>query len=349
MKKVSITLLILFFWHSVCYAAIEDSPKYAALVIDQKSKKILYQKHAKAKRYPASLVKVMTAYLVFEALEQGKITMDTKFKVSKYATSQEPVSLYLKPGESITVRDALNALIIKSANDVSVAIAEGLAGTEAKFAKRMTAKGRQLGLTATNFTNSSGLPDSNQYTNAVDMVKMTMAVKRDFPQYFNIFGQTSFKFKGKLIRGHNKVLAQYPTATGLKTGLTNASGRNLITTTSSSIGDLIAVVFGANHGSQRDSHMIALLDMSYEKLMDISYKKEDRKYGIGKYNATASRSVYTNSPFDHYDIKYRDFKPINVRKVVKHDTVEPNYNSLAFDIVNDGKTSPFEVLHKQAY
>lgn len=349
LKKLSITFLILFFWHSICYAAIENSPKYAALVIDQKSKKILYQKHAKAKRYPASLVKVMTAYLVFEALEQGKVTMDTKFKVSKHAASQEPVSLYLKPGQSITVRDALNALIVKSANDVSVTIAEGLANTEANFAKKMTAKGKQLGLTATNFTNSSGLPDPKQYTNAVDMVKMTMAVKKDFPQYFYIFGQTEFMFRGKLIKGHNKVLAQYPAATGLKTGLTNASGRNLITTTSSSIGDLVAVVFGADHCSQRDSHMITLLDMGYNKLMDASYQASNKKYGVNIYNAAATGTTYTNSLFDSYDIKYRGFKPIDVSKFAYDSVARPSQNSLAFDVVQGESISPFAVLQNKAY
>lgn len=331
---IFIISFLIFTLPALCFAGIEDSGKYAALVVDQSSKKILYQKHAKARRVPASLIKVGTAYMLFEALEQGKINMSTKLKISEFATKQEPVSMYLKKGETISVNDAIDALIVKSANDVSVAIAEHLAGTESNFAAKMTQRLRGLGLQNTNFANSSGLPHSNNYTTAVDMVKLTMAIQRDFPQHFYRFGKTSFKFKGKTVKGHNGVLDQYPSATGLKTGFTNASGCNLITTTSSEMGSLIAVVFGGRSSLQRNQHMIGLLDQGYSSLLHDSVQSRAgsrwfadtgtarKKLGSGK-GGGAGKSSQSD--------KYQKSHNANMHVASTTNQNGPSYNASVFD------------------
>lgn len=300
MKKVILTLLLVFSYCHISLADITDSPKYSALVVDQSSKKILYQKDARMKRYPASLTKVMTLYIMFEALEKGKLHMNQSLHVSAHAAGQPPSKLNLKGGETIKVKDAIDALVVKSANDVAVAVAENLAGSEKNFAKRMTLRAKQLGLKSTNFTNASGLPDPNQYTNAIDMVKLAILVQKNFPQYFHNFNKNNFHFRGKAITGHNKVTENYPTATGLKTGYIRASGFNLLTTTSSHEGELVGVVFGADNSKQRNDHMIALLDGGYEKLRKLkTYQANNAiSYNSTPYIAKAADSEYVSNPFN---------------------------------------------------
>lgn len=238
-------------------------PVQATLVVDGKTGKILQASNANTRIYPASLTKVMTLYLLFEALDSGKIDMNHKFTVSKYASEARPLKLFLKPGEKIDTKTAIQAITIKSANDVSRAVAEGLAGSETNFAKIMTKRAKQLGMKHTNFTNASGWHDPKQVSTAIDLAKLSIAIERDFPQYFHFFKQTSFTYKGKTILGHNKVTENYPGATGLKTGYHIPAGCNLITTVTRNGKSLVAVITGGKSAASRNQKMVALLDSHF--------------------------------------------------------------------------------------
>ena len=240
--------------------------KYAAIVIEETSGKVLFARNADKARYPASLTKIMTLYLLFEELESGRMTMRTKLPVSRVAASRSPSKLYLKPGQSITVKDAIYALITKSANDVATVIGEALSGTEREFGKRMTRKARALGMSATTFRNASGLPHSKQRTTARDMARLGIAVRRDFPQYFGFFSTKSFRWRGKRFGNHNKLLSNYTGTDGIKTGYIDASGFNLLATVERNGVRLIGVVFGGRTGKTRDAHMVKILDKSFKRV-----------------------------------------------------------------------------------
>ncbi len=239
------------------------SPIQTSLVVDGKSGKILHSRNARKKIYPASLTKVMTIYLIFEALESGKLKLDQKLYVSKYATRALPSKLHLKHKERISVKDAILALIVKSANDAARVVAENIAGSEKKFARLMTIRARQLGMKSTKFTNASGWHDPKQVSTAVDLAKLSIAIKRDFPQYYHLFNKTSFKFKGRTIHGHNKVTKNYPGAEGLKTGFHTPSGCNLITIATRGNKSLVGVVTGRKTSAIRDKKMVQLLDRHF--------------------------------------------------------------------------------------
>ena len=240
--------------------------KYAAIVIEETSGKVLFARNADKARYPASLTKIMTLYLLFEELESGRMTMRTKLPVSRVAASRSPSKLYLKPGQSITVKDAIYALITKSANDVATVIGEALSGTEREFGKRMTRKARALGMSATTFRNASGLPHSKQRTTARDMARLGIAVRRDFPQYFGFFSTKSFRWRGKRFGNHNKLLSNYTGTDGIKTGYIDASGFNLLATVERNGVRLIGVVFGGRTGKTRDAHMVKILNKSFKRV-----------------------------------------------------------------------------------
>ncbi len=234
-----------------------------SLVVDGRSGKILYASNARKKIYPASLTKVMTIYLVFEALESGKLNLNQKLYVSTYATKARPLKLYLKAKERIKVRDAILGLIVKSANDAARVVAENIAGSEKRFARLMTVRARQLGMKNTTFTNASGWHDPKQVSTAVDLAKLSIAIKRDFPQYYHFFKKSSFKFKGKTIKGHNRVSETYPGAEGLKTGFTTPAGCNLITAATRGNKSLVAVVTGRSSSAIRNKNMVQLLDKHF--------------------------------------------------------------------------------------
>ena len=236
------------------------TPVQTSLIIDGKTGKVLHESDARKQIYPASLTKVATLYLIFEALASGKIKMNQHFKVSSYAANAVPLKLGLKPGDTISVQDIIFGLIIKSANDAARVAAEGIAGSEEKFAKLMTIRARSLGMRHTNFTNASGLHHPDQKTTAVDLAKLAVAIKKDFPQYYPFFSKTSFHYRGREVRGHNKLTANYPGAEGLKTGFVNASGCNLITTATRGDKNLVGVVIGGKTAVARDQKMTKLLD-----------------------------------------------------------------------------------------
>lgn len=243
-----------------------DNSKYAALIIDASNGNVLYQKNAGKLRYPASLTKLMTLLLVFDALDRGQITMNTQMRVSGKAASQAPTKLGLKQGGRISVKDAIMGLILTSANDASVVIAENIAGSEARFADMMNQRARSIGMISTNFANASGLPNPTQQSTAYDFARLAMALQREHPNYYHLFSKKTYNYHGRTLLTHNRVLQNYRGADGLKTGYINASGYNLVTSATRNGKRLIGVVFGGASGKARDTHMIKLLDENFPKV-----------------------------------------------------------------------------------
>jgi D-alanyl-D-alanine carboxypeptidase len=240
--------------------AVQSQPeRYASVVIDMSSGKELYGYSENATRYPASLTKMMTLYLVFEALGDGRIQKTTLIPISANAASQPPSKIGLKAGQSIDVDTAIRAMSVKSANDISVALAEHLAGSEAAFASQMTAKARTLGMSRTTFRNASGLHDPAQITTAEDMAQLGVALRRKFPQHFAYFSLKEVTIGGRTITGHNKVLDMVSGANGIKTGYTRASGFNLVTSVERNGKTMIAVILGEDSARARDARMAALV------------------------------------------------------------------------------------------
>lgn len=239
------------------------NPRYAGIVIDAESHAILYAEKADEPRYPASLTKMMTLYLLFEALEAGRLGLGQPLPVSHAAAAMPATKLYLKPGERIRVEKAIQALVVRSANDVAVVVAEALGGSEANFARMMTDKAAALGMTDTTFRNASGLPDARQVTTARDMVVLSHRLMRDFPQYYPYFSLSDFTWRGKTLSGHNRLLENYPGADGLKTGFIRASGFNVATSAVRDGRRMLSVVMGGFTSSSRDAHMANLLDRGF--------------------------------------------------------------------------------------
>jgi D-alanyl-D-alanine carboxypeptidase len=240
-------------------AAKSYSPPYASIVVDANTGKVLEDTNADAQRYPASLTKVMTLYLLFEQLEAGKIKTSASLPVSEHASSQKPSKLNLKPGESITVENAIRAIVTKSANDVAVVVAEALGGTESEFARMMTRKAHSLGMNRTTYVNASGLPDDRQITTARDQATLGRAIQERFPKYYNYFQTRTFAFRGHSIRNHNKLLGHVEGVDGIKTGYTNDSGFNLLTSVHRDGRYIVAAVFGGRSGNSRDAKMRDLI------------------------------------------------------------------------------------------
>ncbi len=258
-RKVAFSLLaaIAVLWAGPAAA------KYEALVIDAGTGQVLQAYNADALTYPASLTKMMTLYLTFEALQQGRLKSNQRLGVSDYAASQEPTKLDLMPGDTITVNEAVLALVVKSANDVAVVLGEALGGNESHFAELMTRKAAELGMRSTTFRNASGLPNPGQMTTARDMATLARALIRDFPQYYHFFSTREFTFQGTTIATHNHVLVNYRGADGLKTGYIHAAGYNLVTSAVRNGRRLIGVVLGGRSGGQRDRAMMRLLDSGF--------------------------------------------------------------------------------------
>jgi D-alanyl-D-alanine carboxypeptidase len=241
------------------------APAYASIVVDAKTGKVLYQSNADARRYPASLTKMMTLYLLFEAVERKEMTLATRLKVSENAAAQPPSKLGLKPGETISVKDAILAVVTRSANDVAVVIAENLAGTEAAFAARMTATARSIGMRNTTFRNASGLPDAGQVSTARDMAVLGRALQERFPEEYRYFSTRSFVWKGHTIGNHNRLLGKIAGVDGIKTGYTRASGFNLVTSVNRDNRHVVAVVLGGKTGKSRDAQMASLIEKHFRK------------------------------------------------------------------------------------
>lgn len=233
--------------------------KYAAIVVDANTGKTLFASNADAKRYPASLTKMMTLYMMFEAMKTGKMNRNTPIKVSAYAAARPPTKIGFKAGQSIPAEAAILALITRSANDVASAVGEHLGGSEGRFAQMMTARARQLGMRSTTFRNASGLPNKEQHTTARDMAVLGMALRQHFPKEFAYFSQKSFVYRGQTINGHNRLLGRIQGVDGIKTGYTNASGFNLVSSVSADGRQIVAVVMGGRTAASRDAHMSELI------------------------------------------------------------------------------------------
>ena len=250
--------------------------KYASIIIDQKTSQVLYSRGAKLKRYPASLTKIMTLYILFDELKAGRISMSTRFKASRRATRQPPSKIGLGVGERITVKNAILALVTKSANDVAVTVAENVRGSERKFARYMTARARQMGMHDTVFKNASGLPNYAQTTTAYDMAILGARVFKDFPEYYPLFKTKSFKYAGIRHRNHNGLLKRYKGTDGIKTGYIRASGFNLVASVKRDNTRLIGVVFGGVSGSRRDLHMMYLLNKGFRTVTHLKQRPLDK-------------------------------------------------------------------------
>lgn len=236
---------------------------YAAIVIDADTGRVLHSRNADTRNFPASLTKMMTLFLAFEALENGTLKLDQPLRVSKRAAGQPASKLGLKAGETITVEDAIRAISVKSANDVATVIAEALGGTEIKFSQMMTKRARALGMKRTSFRNASGLPNRRQLSTARDMSVLAQALIEHFPSYYGYFSEASFRYNGKKYRNHNSLLKDYDGADGIKTGYIRASGFNLVASAERNGIRLIGVVFGGKTANRRDRHMQNLLNRSW--------------------------------------------------------------------------------------
>ena len=241
-------------------------PKYAAFLVNADSGEVMYARQADAPRYPASITKVMTLYLAFEALKAGTLRESDPITITSTAARQPPSKLGLKPGATITVREAMGVIATRSANDIAVALAEHLAGSEQAFALRMTGMAHRLGMTRTNFANATGLPNSGHITTARDIATLSRAVVRDFPQYYSIFSRVAFDYEGQEIGNHNHLLTTLPGVDGIKTGYTGAAGFTLAASAAHDGVRLIAVVLGGPNRMMRDGNVTDLLDTGFDVL-----------------------------------------------------------------------------------
>jgi D-alanyl-D-alanine carboxypeptidase len=242
------------------------SARYSSIVVDATSGDVLEEVNADQPRHPASLTKMMTLYLAFEALRDRRTTLDQPVPVSPHAASMEPSKLGLLPGSRLTVEQAILGLVTKSANDAASALGESLGGSEDRFAQMMTLRARALGMGHTTFTNASGLPDPDQWTTARDLAILSRRLINDFPGYYRYFSTPSFAWHRQVIFNHDNMLRTYPGADGLKTGYTEASGHNLVTSALRGGVRLVGVVLGASSNGERDIHMASLLDHGFEQM-----------------------------------------------------------------------------------
>lgn len=239
---------------------ISSSGKYAAFVVDAKTGRTLFARNENAPRHPASLTKIMTLYILFEEMQQGRLSLSSPLTVSARAASQAPSKLGLRPGSTIIVGDAIKALVTKSANDVAVTVAENIGSSEADFAKRMTQTARRLGMNGTVFRNASGLPDMGQITTARDMVTLGRAIQDRFPDQYRYFSIRSFAWGDSVIGSHNRLLGRVDGVDGIKTGYTQASGFNLVSSVRRDGRQVVAAVMGGPTARARDNHMVKLLE-----------------------------------------------------------------------------------------
>lgn len=246
-------------------AHAEANSRYAGFVIDANNGQVLYEDRADEYRYPASLTKMMTLYLTFDALSKGRIKLSDDMPVSRYAAGRPPTKLGLPAGAKLKVEEAIFSLITRSANDASVTLAEYLAGSESAFAEMMTRTAHRLGMTRTTYRNANGLPNSEQRTTARDQAKLGLALREHFPQYYKFFSTRSYSFRGRRLGNHNRVLGRMDGVDGIKTGYINASGFNLVTSIKRDGKSLVAVVMGGRTGRSRDDHMIELLQRTLPK------------------------------------------------------------------------------------
>lgn len=244
---------------SVNAEAEAANPKYAGIVVDARTGNVLYSENADRLQYPASLTKMMTLYMTFEALEQGRIRLDTPVPFSAHAAAQAPTKLGVRAGSTITVEQGILGLVTLSANDAATALGEMLGGTEDRFGQMMTAKAHALGMTRTTYRNANGLPNTAQMTTARDQARLGIALRQHFPQYYGYFSARAFKFGNRVIRSHNRLVGSVRGVDGIKTGYTRAAGFNLVSSLQVDGKSIVGVVLGGASTPARDSQMRKLL------------------------------------------------------------------------------------------
>ena len=303
--RVAILLFVAVLWMGVPLASAQANPKYASIVVDYDTGQVLHQRYADKKLHPASLTKVMTLLMVFDQIQSGRLGMNDRIRMSKNAAAAVPSKLGLPIGSSIRVKDAIYALVTKSANDVALAIAEHIGRNETHFARMMTDKARSIGMSRTTFKNASGLHDPRQVTTARDMALMGRYLIRNYPHEYKYFSRQYFTYQGKTYRNHNRLMASYNGMDGIKTGYINASGFNLLASAQRNGRRLIGVVFGGRTTKTRNAHMRDLLDRSFANLpqltiaaADVPIPGEKPVNGIGRLaalNAVQPASGYTQT------------------------------------------------------
>jgi D-alanyl-D-alanine carboxypeptidase len=246
--------------HAYASTATVEDPRYAAIVVEAESGRVLHAASADQLRYPASLTKMMTLYVLFEEIDSGRLGLGSELVVSPKAASQPPSKLGLKAGSTIRVADAIPAIAVKSGNDVALVVAETIAGSESAFAQRMTRTARALGMHDTVFRNASGLPDPAQVTTARDMAILARALQQRFPNRYAVFSQRTFTYRGHTYQSTNKLLGKLPGLDGLKTGYIRASGYNLAASVRRDGRRIVAIVFGGPSGAARDAQVAALVE-----------------------------------------------------------------------------------------
>ncbi|HVZ29136.1 MAG TPA: D-alanyl-D-alanine carboxypeptidase [Asticcacaulis sp.] len=266
---------------------LTDNAKYAAIVVDAQSGEVFYARRADSARYPASLTKLMTLYMAFDALAQGKLKPDDQIVMSQRAVGQAPVKVYLKAGDTIDVDTAMRLTALYSANDLAVALAEKIGGNEERFAALMTIKAQELGMTQTRFVNANGLPDARQLSSARDLAILARAIMRDYPQYYGYFNIDSMEYRGHTYVNHNP-LHGIPGVDGMKTGFTNAAGYNLVASQVKDGHRLIAVMLGGSNKTQRREHVTELMNTGFDVIERRSHgevitvaQAEFTKRGVG--------------------------------------------------------------------
>lgn len=260
---------------AVCLSSPAWAGKYASIVVDLESGQVLHDREADEARHPASLTKVMTLYLVFDAIDSGKLKLSERIPVSKAASRAQPSKLGLKSGATIKVEDAIRALVTKSANDVAIVLAEKLGGSETKFVAKMNAKAKELGMLNTTFRNASGLPDKLQITTARDMAKLGEAIYMDHKNRYNYFSLASFTWNKRKYMNHNELLRRVDGVDGIKTGFTNASGYNLMASAERNGHRVIAVMMGGTTGRSRDAHVADLIEAAFMDITGVQVANAD--------------------------------------------------------------------------
>lgn len=264
--RMAIIRMVIVFGTIIAGAGAAIAAPYADIVIDARTGKVLHESSPDRKLHPASLTKMMTLYLTFEAVTSGRLSLDRKVKISRHAAAQPASKIGLRAGQRVKVRDLIRAAAVKSANDAATALAEAIGGSERRFGDMMTAKARKLGMMNSRFLNANGLTQKGHYSTARDMALLGRALFYDYPQYYNLFGRTQTRAMGRTIRNTNRrLLASYRGADGIKTGFTNAAGFNLVSSAERGGQRVIAVVFGGRSSASRNARIAELLDLGFRK------------------------------------------------------------------------------------
>jgi D-alanyl-D-alanine carboxypeptidase len=249
----------------VAVSGVAQAAPKASIVMDLRNGKVLHARSADARRHPASLTKMMTLYLTFEAVRDGKLRLDQKVRVSRHAARQPASKLYLRAGQRVTVRSLIRATAIKSANDAAMVLAEAIGGSQKRFSQMMTRKAKALGMKNTRFRNPHGLTQSGHYSTARDMAILGRHLFFDYPKYYNIFQRKTDYAAGKRIWNTNRLLSTYSGADGIKTGYTRAAGYNLVATAHRGKKRILAVQMGANSSGDRARKVARLLDIGFAR------------------------------------------------------------------------------------